>query len=310
MKNKAVWTITVSVPPEAEEAVLDLFTRIFPLVPVSYLDLETNRASIAVYSEEKPGLSAGKRRELASGLKRIRECGLDTGLPKLAIRKLPQQDWAESWKKHFQPIEIGSTLLIKPSWSKQRAKKGQSTIILDPGLSFGTGQHPTTEYCLRELVRRRGEDTAPYVNKGPSFLDIGTGSGILAIAAARLGYAPVDAFDFDSEAVRVASANAQRNQVRHKIHFFEQNATKLRPSGGKYSLICANLISNLLSEVRDRILARLRNDGVVVVSGILREEFQQVQRAYEKAGLELVKCGVRKEWRSGTFAWRGGSNIA
>jgi ribosomal protein L11 methyltransferase len=297
-KKGTVWKIAATIPFEAEEAVIELFQREFEQPTSSYSDVETGINTVAVYFEEKPQISAAKRTEVAAGFVRIRKCGLNIGHPKLSIRKLPRQDWAESWKKHFHPIEIGSRLLIKPSWSKQRAKKDQATIILDPGLSFGTGQHPTTAFCLGELVRHRKPATRQ------AFLDIGTGSGILAIAAARLGYAPIDAFDFDPEAVRVACANAQRNRVLNKLQFFEQDIKKLSRTGPKYSLICANLISNLLIDARPRILAKLRNDGIVVLAGVLRNEFVKVQRAYEEAGLELLKCGVQKEWRSGTFVWR------
>jgi ribosomal protein L11 methyltransferase len=296
--TKSVWRIAATVPCEAEEAVLDLFTRLFQQAPSSYINVETRLATIAVYFEEKPRVSAAKRAEVAAGFKRIRECGLNVGHPRLSVKKLPRQDWAESWKRHFHPIEVGSTLLVKPSWSKQRPRKGQATIILDPGLSFGTGQHPTTAFCLRELVERRKSGTEQ------PFLDIGTGSGILAIAAARLGYVTVDAFDFDPEAVRVASANARRNRVSQKIHFFEQDVTKLSRTGPNYSLICANLISNLLISARDRILARLPPGGVLVVAGILKTEFPSVQRAYEKAGLRLIASRIQNEWRSGTFARR------
>jgi ribosomal protein L11 methyltransferase len=297
-KKGTVWKIAATIPFEAEEAVIELFQREFEQPTSSYSDVETGINTVAVYFEEKPQISAAKRTEVAAGFVRIRKCGLNIGHPKLSIRKLPRQDWAESWKKHFHPIEIGSRLLIKPSWSKQRAKKDQATIILDPGLSFGTGQHPTTAFCLGELVRHRKPATRQ------AFLDIGTGSGILAIAAARLGYAPIDAFDFDPEAVRVACANAQRNRVLNKLQFFEQDIKKLSRTGPKYSLICANLISNLLIDARPRILAKLRNDGIVVLAGVLRNEFVKVQRAYEEAGLELLKCGGQKEWRSGTFVWR------
>jgi ribosomal protein L11 methyltransferase len=263
----------------------------------SYTDVETGISTVTVYFEERPQLSRTESAQLAAGFRWIRECGLKVGQPKLSIKRLPPQDWAESWKKHFHPIEIGSALLIKPSWSKQRQKRGQATIILDPGLSFGTGQHPTTEFCLRELVRRRK------AGMEQTFLDIGTGSGILAIAAAKLGYGPIEAFDFDPEAIRVASANAKVNRVLHKIHFSEQDVTRLRRRGAKYSLVCANLISNLLIAARERILARLRDDGTLVLAGILRKEFEEVQSVYEEAGLELIKSGVQKEWRSGTFAW-------
>lgn len=299
MEKKSIWRIAASVPGESEDAILDLFTRIFPAsTPSSYLNYDSNLATVAVYYEERPNLSSTQRAEIEAVFEWIRQCGLDVGNPRLSIKKLPPQDWAESWKKHFHPIEIGSTLLIKPSWSKQRAKKHQSTIILNPGLSFGTGQHPTTEFCLRELVRHRKPATRQ------AFLDIGTGSGILAIAAARLGYAPVDAFDFDPEAIRVARSNAKRNRVLDKVHFFEQDVMKLPRSGAKYSMICANLLSNLLMDARERILPRLHADGIVVLAGILRKEFEDVQRAYEEVGLELIKCGVQKEWRSGAFAWR------
>jgi ribosomal protein L11 methyltransferase len=298
MRKKSIWTITVSVPSEAEEAVLDLFTSIFPVGAVSYVDLETNLATIAVYCEEKPRLLAAQRRELAAGLIRIRECGLDVGHPRLSIRKLPRQDWAESWKKHFQPIKVGSSLLIKPSWSRLRDKRGQATIILDPGLSFGTGQHPTTEYCLHELVRRRKPGA------WQAFLDIGTGSGILAIASARLGYQPIDALDFDPESIRAARANARRNRVLSRIRFSEQDVMKLPKNGPQYSVICANLISNLLISASERILARLLPKGVVIIAGILQSEFETVKNAYEKAGLRLMRSKARKEWRSGTLGWR------
>jgi len=293
VKKGTVWRIAAGIPFEAEEAVLELFQRVFEQPTSSYADIETGFSTVTVYFEERPQVPATKRAEIAAGFKRIRECGLSVGHPRLSIKKLPRQDWAESWKKHFHPIEIGSTLLIKPSWSKRRPKKGQATIILDPGLSFGTGRHPTTAFCLRELVAHRK------IGAEQPFLDIGTGSGILAIAAARLGYARVDAFDFDPEAVRVASVNARRNRVSEKIHFFEQDVTKFSRTGPKYSVICANLISNLLISARDRILARLAPGGVVVIAGILKTEFHTVQRAYENAGLRLVATQVKKEWQSG-----------
>jgi ribosomal protein L11 methyltransferase len=321
MRQKSLWRVAATVRGEAEEAVLDLFTRVFGQPASSYVDLETSLATVSVYFEERPCLSPVEGAELAAGFKRIRECGLEIDRPKLSVKKLPRQDWAESWKRHFQPIEIGSALLIKPSWSKRRPKKGQAVIVLDPGLSFGTGQHPTTEFCLREVVAHaKRVVTASSPRPSPpveereksrlvhggfaklSFLDIGTGSGILAIAAARLGYGRIDAFDFDPEAIRVASENARRNRVLDQIDFFEQDVTKLRRTGAKYSVICANLISNLLISARDRILARLATGGVVIVAGILRTEFRTVQEAYEQAGMRLVASRAQKEWRSGSFA--------
>jgi len=207
-----------------------------------------------------------------------------------------REDWAESWKRHFKPIGVGNQLLIKPSWSQRRPRKHQAVVVLDPGLSFGTGQHPTTSFCLGEIARCRKSGTRQ------SFLDIGTGSGILAIAAAKLGFGPVDALDFDPEAVRTARGNARINRVQAKLKIRPGDATKFsaRPAR-KYDLVCANLISDLLIAERWRIAARLVQGGTLVVAGVLKSEFQEVQAAFEDVGLNLVSSKTEKEWRSGSF---------
>ena len=101
---------------------------------------------------QRPDWSRARQAELASGLKRIASSGLDIGPGKISLKRIRREDWAESWKLHFKPMVIGSALLLKPSWSRRRPRKGQAVIVLDPGLSFGTGRHPTTAFCLRQLV--------------------------------------------------------------------------------------------------------------------------------------------------------------
>jgi len=193
-------------------------------------------------------------------------------------------------------MKIGRSLLIRPSWVKAPKKRGQHQIVLDPGLSFGTGQHPTTRYCLQELVAWREG------GRVKSFLDIGTGSGILAIAAAKLGCSPVEAFDFDPEAVRVAQANARENGVDHSLSIARKDLTKLPPRGRRqFTFICANLILDLLLEQKDRIVNRLTSGGILVLAGILNTQFQEVQKAFEKSGMKLLKANAEKEWKSGTF---------
>ncbi len=135
-----------------------------------------------------------------------------------------------------------------------------------------------------------------------SFLDIGTGSGILAIAAAKLGYGPVHAFDFDPEAVRVARTNARANGVSSKIHITRADVTKLPGRlRRRYYVVCANLISTLLIAERRTITALVKSDGLLVLAGILESEFHEVQTAYESLGLRLVASKAEKEWRSGSF---------
>ncbi len=315
-----VWKVAVSTTTEAEEAVTELLFSLIELPVSSYTDVETREVTVATYVLKNPFVvprSRGRlkaepqtKAALRNGLKNIADCGLNIGSGKISCQKVRRQDWAESWKRHFKPIDIGSALLIKPSWSKRPPRKGQAVIVLDPGLSFGTGQHPTTSFCLRQLAKHRPQPktSAPrhssfVIRHLPrSFLDIGTGSGILAIAAAKIGFAPVDAFDFDPESVRIARDNARSNGVLRKIHITRRDVTKLPlRSEKKYDFICANLISTLLMAERRRILSRLKPDGVLVLAGILNSEFALVQRDYERSGLRLIASRVEKEWRSGAF---------
>jgi ribosomal protein L11 methyltransferase len=317
-----IWKIAISTTREAEDAVTELLFSIFEIPVSSYTDVETGEVTVATYVSKRPfvvprsrgRLKAGLQTKSAlhQGLRQIAACGLNIGFGKISCQKIRREDWAESWKRHFRPIEIGSALLIKPSWSKRPPRKGQAVIILDPGLSFGTGQHPTTSFCLRQLASHAPHNTqhATHSPLAPrpsplSFLDIGTGSGILAIAAAKLGYQPVDAFDFDPEAVRIARENARKNRVLRNIHITRKDVTKLPIRSGKqYDLICANLISTLLIAERPRILSRLKRSGVLVIAGILNSEFALVQREYERSGLHLIASKVEKEWRSGAFTYR------
>jgi len=205
--------------------------------------------------------------------------------------------WAESWKRHFKTLLAGR-ILVKPGWSKRKARGNQVEVILDPGLAFGTGQHPTTAFCLEQI--------SSYSRPAPrqSLLDLGTGSGILAIAAARLGYAPILALDFDPEAVQVAKRNAQRNRVAGKVTVKQADVRRLsRSPRRRFDLICANLLADLLLSERDRIVAQLNPDGRLVVAGILRKEFEEMVKSYEAAGLCLRGKQSKKEWSSAVFEW-------
>ena len=330
MTTAPLTKVTIATSPEAEEAVVELLLRLFGQTPSIYFDNETGETTVSTYLEKLSQWSATARAELRAGLRTLAECGLDIGPGEISVSKVRREDWAESWKRHFKPLEIGDALLLKPSWVKRKPRKGQAVVILDPGLSFGTGHHATTGFCLRQLVevkegaglrlglrlRVRGESEAlrrpltlnHNLNPPPplSLLDIGTGSGILAIAAAKLGYSPVRCFDFDPESVRVAKANAAQNGVAHLVKPVRRDLTKLPlASATRYHVVCANLIYDLLIAERDRILSRLRLDGVLVLAGILQTQFAKVERAYRQAGLKLIATEVEKEWQSGAFVGRG-----
>jgi ribosomal protein L11 methyltransferase len=296
MKTGFLWQISINTSPEAEDAISLWLGEWFGTSAASYTNFETRSVSVTVCLNQRPEWTETVRQRLAGGIERVRECGLDVGKGSFTLARIARRSWAESWKRHFPPLEIGSALLLKPSWSRRRARKGQAVIVLDPGLSFGTGRHPTTAFCLRQLVARSRGGTVR------SFLDIGTGSGILAIAAAKLGYGPIRALDFDPDSIRTARQNAARNRVLERISLSRYDVTRLSlHARGQYSLVCANLISNLLVERAEAIAARVAHGGVLVLAGILKEEFPKVREVYEATGLRLRTSRVEREWQSGAF---------
>ena len=293
---RVCWRVSADTSPLAEEAVAEWLGTVFGQPAVTYTDLERDRTRVDVFLTVKPAWTRARRNDLRAGLNAAAARAGDTTSPAVKLSRVRAQDWTESWKRHFQPIEVGQSLLVKPSWSRKLPRKGQAVVVLDPGLSFGTGQHPTTAFCLEQLARRRHPD------EPQSFLDIGTGSGILAIAAAKLGYTPIQAFDNDPDAVRVATANARRNRVERRVAFQCQDLMKLASKAARrYSVLCANLTADLLLREQPRILAQLAEGGVLVLAGILKSQFAQVRDAYEASGLRLVASRAGKEWRSGAF---------
>ena len=307
-KTRSLRRISIITTPEAEDAVAEMLGGILGLPASSYRDHATGVSTVTVHLQRKWDSPREVRGRISAGLKRIGNCGLNIGRGKIVMARVRWEDWAESWKRHFQPIEIGDSLLIKPSWSKRKARKSQAVVVLDPGLSFGTGQHPTTAFCLHQIAAAVGDRqnrSSQSAATTPSFLDLGTGSGILAIAATKLDSSPVRAMDFDPDAVRVARANARANHVQQKLKIRRGDVTRLpiRPGHRRqqYDLVCANLISPLLIADRRRIIGQLKPTGTLVLAGILKSEFGEVQKAYMALGWKLASHRDEKEWRSGSF---------
>ncbi len=209
--------------------------------------------------------------------------GLDSSLS-CSHELLPDRDWNEEWKKNFQPIDVGEGLTIVPSWLK--VDTGRTPIIIDPGMVFGTGHHETTRTCLRLIERYAAEGTAR------RFLDVGTGTGILAISAARLGYTEVVAVDIDPLAVDAAARNAAANglsgiQVLHGT--FDDVS-------GSFDLIAANLLSEILTAAAPQIRSRLASGGTAILSGMLSGQEPAVIEAMRSAGLLLREQITDGKW--------------
>lgn len=296
MKRQPIWRVEVRVGQEVEEAMVEFLSARYGTPASSFYHLERQVSTVSVFLTDRSLWTPTSRRAILDEFARLESFGLAPGPMRISFGRVRAEDWAESWKKHFPPLRVGGRLLIRPSWSREKALKGQSVIVLDPGLSFGTGQHPTTSFCLSQICRHWKAGTKQ------SLLDIGTGSGILAIAAAKLGYAPVVAFDFDPESIIVADANAKRNRVEGKIQLSQQDVARLKaPKGRGYDVVAANLTANLLREHLDRMLACLVPGGVLVLAGILAIEFDDLSALCVKAGLKPLAARTLREWRSGSF---------
>jgi ribosomal protein L11 methyltransferase len=294
--SKLLRSISITTSLSAEDAVGVLLELEQGQTPSSYADALTRLSTVSVYGEIETRDVAGIKRRLREGLQVLAADGIDVAPARIQVKKVPARDWSESWKRHFKPLDLGPRLLVKPTWSRRVPKKNQALVVLDPGLSFGTGQHATTRFCLEQLVALRNPQSVQ------SMLDVGTGSGILAIAAVKLGYQPVNAFDFDADCVRVANENTELNGVAAVLIVTHDDITQVpKKPKQRYSVVCANLIYDLLIAERDRLLARVTPGGSLVLAGILETQFGMVRKAFEEAGWKLVAATTDKEWRSGTF---------
>ncbi len=221
-----------------------------------------------------------------------REFGVNLSEPEYF--ELRKEEWAEAWKKYFPVLHISDTLVIKPSWLEHTAKPGEAVVEIDPGMSFGTGQHATTSFCLRAIDKLAGQDN---IN---SMLDAGCGSGILAIAAVKRGYRRVDAFDYDPDAVHVAAENLAANGIAPgTVTPVVADAAVYQGASGTYDLAAANILGHLLKAYRHNIASWVRPGGYLVIAGILSTEFEDVLSNFLELGFTEVERGTEKEWTSG-----------
>jgi ribosomal protein L11 methyltransferase len=197
---------------------------------------------------------------------------------------IPEQDWNESWKKGFTPLDVGERFTILPPWEKKHDDR--INLVIDPGMAFGTGHHETTRSCL-VLIEKYAVKSA----KG-RFLDLGTGTGLLAIAASKLGYKEVQAVDTDPLAIEAASMNIGLNQVAN----VELREGSIVEASGMFDCIAANIISGVLVLLAPHIASRLNTAGFAVLSGILSGQEGEVIEAMEKARLKL-----REKYRDGKW---------
>ena len=299
--------LTITVSREAEEAVsnilIDLgsqgvaiddsadylgeagpFGEVLPQVK------QLNTVAITAYYPETVNLEM-IRQEVKERLTQLRDFGLEIGETQLTTQQLAEEDWADNWKKYFEPARITHDLTIVPSWTDYEAGPSEKVIKLDPGMAFGTGTHPTTKMSLfaLEQVLRGGE----------TVLDVGTGSGVLSIASSLLGAKEIFAYDLDDVAVRVAQENIALNAGTENIHVAAGDL--LKGVDIEADVIVANILADILVNLTDDAYRLLKDEGYLIMSGIISEKWNLVRESAETAGFFLETHMIQGEWNACVF---------
>ena len=299
--------LTITVSREAEEAVsnilIDLgsqgvaiddsadylgeagpFGEVLPQVK------QLNTVAITAYYPETVNLEM-IRQEVKERLAQLRDFGLDIGETQLTTQQLAEEDWADNWKKYFEPARITHDLTIVPSWTDYEVGPSEKVIKLDPGMAFGTGTHPTTKMSLFALEQ--------VLRSGEIVLDVGTGSGVLSIASSLLGAKEIFAYDLDDVAVRVAQENIALNAGTENIHVAAGDL--LKDVAIEADVIVANILADILVNLTDDAYRLLKDEGYLIMSGIISEKWEMVRESAEAAGFFMETHMIQGEWNACVF---------
>ena len=220
-------------------------------------------------------------------LKALKKIRPEIPRPHVKTTTLPEQDWGENWKRFFKPVQVTSKFVVKPPWARIRLKRGQIPIDITPGMAFGTGTHATTILCIQALEESLKK-------RGLSVLDVGTGSGILSIIAAKLGAQEVWGIDVDGVAVENARENLEKNHVSDIVKIRKGSIALLHR---KFNVVIANIDLKSLRKMRNPLLGRLKHRGSLILSGILEEDKERIRRHYLETGLlRWIKETQKGEW--------------
>ena len=303
--------ISVITDSEAAEAVVELFNRYghgqavveIPQDRFEYeLDPDPQPTTVIVKTYLRAdGSASATQRRVEEGLWHL---GQVYPIPEPVIRKLAEKDWAEAWKQQYQIQRVGRQTVIVPAWEQYAPAPGEIAIRLEPGMAFGTGLHPTTRLCLRAL-----EAHCP---QGGELLDVGTGSGVLAIAAAKLGARSVLALDADASAVAIARENVAMNGVDGRVtvqhgtlpggdavpvHFVGDGDLALLDTG-QFTLILINILAHVIVSLAPALSARLAPGGTVIAAGLIDTQVRLVTESFQASGLHVVERAQEKDWVS------------
>lgn len=207
--------------------------------------------------------------------------------PEIYTNQLPDEDWGNKWKKFFKPIKVTERIIIKPSWEKYEKNENEIVVEIDPAMAFGTGNHQSTRLCIKAI-----DELAQSLHEKGNLLDVGTGSGILAIVSALLGFKNIVGIDIDNLAIETSKENAKINLVSDKIEFFQKPIEEIK---GKFSVIVANIMADTLISMKKELIRLLNDKGILILSGIVIERREDVIKTFSQY-IKFVKEIREEEW--------------
>ena len=260
---------------------IDLKTCYGDLIDESLLNADKTIASVSVFIPAEKSVSDA----VAFIKDRAAADKLDI---KLEINGVNEEDWATSWKAYYKPVHIGNKMVIVPMWESYDEQEGEVIVRMDPGMAFGTGTHETTRLVVSLLEK--------YTTPGCRVLDVGTGSGILAICASKLGAAECKAYDIDPVAVRVARENVKDNDCDNITCDVSDLLYGVDLSGGAYDLVCANIVADIIIRMCPDISKYMKDDAILLASGIITERADEVVEAVNANGLRIKERHTDNGW--------------
>ncbi|MFC4618042.1 50S ribosomal protein L11 methyltransferase [Camelliibacillus cellulosilyticus] len=261
----------------------DRYGEIYALNPDDYPEEGVNiKAYLPVNS-----FLAETVEEIKGAIHHLSQFDINLGDIAFSLSEINETSWQEAWKQYYKPVHVTDRLTIAPTWEAYQPQQADEQVIeLDPGMAFGTGTHPTTVLSLQALEK--------YLQPGMRVLDVGTGSGILSIASAKLGAASVLGVDLDDVAVQVAEQNVALNQVQNRVEIRRNNL--VNDLSGPYDIIVANILAEIIVRFLNDVPDRLAPNGRFIASGIIENKREWVRENIRKAGLEIVETMKNEHW--------------